>query len=174
MLDLNAATDLAERYVIGLSHEAGFELVVLQDRTMERDFGWVFYYGPKDGSTLIAGNAPFIVDRDSGSVHVTATAYPTETYLKNYARTGRAFPSGSPDHAVVIEGWTQGGPVIARIPLTKAIRAATGYGLAEAKAGTDAVLSGRDVVLMFSTNAEADAFCERIRMLEAAVRREIR
>ena len=44
---------------------------------------------------------------------------------------------------LVIEGWTQGGPVIARIPLTKAIRAATGYGLAEAKAGTDAVLSGR-------------------------------
>jgi hypothetical protein len=35
---------------------------------MERDFGWVFFYAPEDESILVAGNAPFIVDRNDGSM----------------------------------------------------------------------------------------------------------
>ena len=90
MVDWGAATKIAERYVVGLSHDAGVQLTLLKEQTSERDFGWVFYYGPVDGSSAVAGNAPFIVDRKDGSIYPTGTAYPTETYLQeNYASTGR-------------------------------------------------------------------------------------
>jgi hypothetical protein len=174
MLDLDTVTRIAESYIIGLSRDAGVELAVHTDRTVEREYGWVFFYGPKDGSTAAAGNAPFIVDRNDGSVYRTGTAFPTETYLDNYARTGRTFPRGDPENTVVIEGWTRGKPGIAKISLTKAIRAATGYGLAEAKARTDAIITGHDAVLMFPSEAEADLFCKAVRTLGASARREFR
>jgi len=170
MLDHAAAADIAERYVTGLSDDAGVELAVLQHQTVEQGFGWVFFYGPKDASAIVAGNAPFIVDRSLGSIHPTGTAYPLETYIRTYAATGRTFPPGLPEHTVVIEGWARGNPRIEKIPLTKLIRGARGYTLAEAKACTDEVVEGRDVVFMFST----DTFCQKARGLGASVRCECR
>jgi hypothetical protein len=109
-----------------------------------------------------AGNAPFIVDREDGRIHVTGTAFPTEFYLENYARTGVAFPQGLPEHTVILEGWKPGKPVLPKISLTKAIRRATGKGLAESKSCTGSVLSGEDVALMFATTAEAENFAARM------------
>jgi hypothetical protein len=62
-LDHAAAADIAEGYVTGLSNDAGVELAVLQHQTVEQGFGWVFFYGPKDASAIVACNAPFLVDR---------------------------------------------------------------------------------------------------------------
>jgi ribosomal protein L7/L12 len=73
---------------------------------------------------------------------------------------------------VTIEGWAQGAPEFGKIALTKLIRNARGYTLSEAKACTDDVTEGRDVVLTFSTEVEADAFCQGVRNLGAAVHRE--
>jgi tetrahydromethanopterin S-methyltransferase subunit H len=134
----------------------------------------VFYYGPEDTSVTLAGNAPFIVDRKDGSIHVTGTAYPPEVYLQNYALTGTAFPPGVPEHTVVLKGWKPGSPPFPKISLTKAIRANTGKGLAESKACTDSVLSGEDVALMFPTAAEADKFSAEAQRLGASIRRGIR
>ena len=33
------------------------------------------------GATQLAGNAPFIIDKDTGEVHDLGTAYPIEKYL---------------------------------------------------------------------------------------------
>jgi hypothetical protein len=174
MVDLVHAIQIAERYILGLSTDAGVRLTLLEDRTEERDFGWVFYYGQEDVRLQVAGNAPFIVDRKQGSIFPTGTALPTAVYLENYARTGRTFPPGEPEHTVVIEGWAPGKPAISKIPLTKAIRAATGTGLAEAKAHTDAVVAGLDVLLMFPSADEANSFCDAVGPLGATVRRENR
>jgi hypothetical protein len=57
-----------------------------------------------------------------------------------------------------------------KMRLTKLIRGARGYTLAEAKACTDEVVEGRDVVFMFSTDTEADTFCQKARGLGASVR----
>lgn len=52
--------------------------------------GWVFcfqsreYIETGDPSWLLAGNAPFIIDKDSGEIHTLGTAYPLETYLHEY------------------------------------------------------------------------------------------
>jgi len=174
MIALGEATQIADRYLIGLSADAGLKLILFRERTLERDFGWVFYYGPDDESVIVAGNAPFIVDRNDGLIHVTGTALPTETYLENYAKSGRAFPPSLPAHTVVLEGWTPGKPPFAKVSLTKTIRAATGTGLAEAKRCTDDVLAGEDVALMFPTEAEADKFSAEVQKLGALIRRESR
>ena len=68
-------------------------MVILSKETIECDFGWVFFYAPKDQSVLVAGNVPITVDREDGTVHLTGTAYPIEHYLESYARVRRSYPS---------------------------------------------------------------------------------
>ena len=52
--------------------------------------GWFFCFQSKeyletgDNSALLAGNAPFIIDKDSGDIHSLGTAYPLEVYLQEY------------------------------------------------------------------------------------------
>ena len=171
MIGFNEAKRIAEQYLYGLSSDAGTRLELLSNETLERAFGWVFFYEPEDKALTVLGNAPFIVDRKDGSIHVTGTACPTEVYLENYALTGTAFPRGVPEHTVVLKGWKPGNPTVQKISLTKAIRAATGKGLAESKGCTDTVLSGEDVALMFATAAEAQHFATIAQKLGVILRR---
>ena len=58
----------------------------------DKPYGWVFYYqaknfDPSDISTYLAGNAPVILDRFNGEIHVTGTAFETDHYLKEYEST---------------------------------------------------------------------------------------
>ena len=43
----------------------------------------------ENGDLLVAGNAPFIVDRKEGAMHSTGTAFPLELYPESYDRTTR-------------------------------------------------------------------------------------
>ena len=60
--------------------------------TQEESFGWVFFYQSKEYmetgalSSMLAGNAPFIVNRRDGAVHVLGTVHPVDVYLKEYAQ----------------------------------------------------------------------------------------
>ncbi|WP_140919014.1 YrhB domain-containing protein [Limnobaculum xujianqingii] len=52
--------------------------------------GWVFCFQSKeyletgDFSALLAGNSPFLIDKDSGEIHLLGTSYPMEKYLQEY------------------------------------------------------------------------------------------
>jgi hypothetical protein len=52
--------------------------------------GWVFFYDSiahhRTGEfrNAIVGNAPLLVDRTDGSLHVTGTARPIEEYIERY------------------------------------------------------------------------------------------
>lgn len=76
----------------GVRTPHGMTLVILDDETIERGFGWVFFYQSReyletgDLSQQLAGNAPIIVDREDGSVHTTGTAEPVEHYLAAYEK----------------------------------------------------------------------------------------
>lgn len=107
-VDMDLATRIAEEYLARLNAEGTPQLCLFREQTIERDFGWTFFYGPSDSSIIVAGNAPFIVDRKGGSINVTGTAYPTEQYLESYAHVGRAYPFAVPEHAVILEGWKPG------------------------------------------------------------------
>jgi hypothetical protein len=156
------ATRIAEKYVAQFNIEGGGTMKLFSEDTVERPFGWVFFYGPADESVIVAGNALFIVDRKDGSIHVTGTGYPTEAYLESYARTGRTYPFAVPEHVVILEGWKPG---TLKVSLTKVIRSATGKGLDEAKNCRDAVIDGKAVTLPFPTEAEARHFCSQVQNL---------
>ena len=71
------------------------EVVIVDDATIERQWGWVFFFTSRkwhetgDIAYALAGNAPLIVERVSGNVVSTGTAFPVEHYMEAYERTGR-------------------------------------------------------------------------------------
>lgn len=69
------------------------EIAIIDEKTIERDFGWVFFYNSiaflregNEGARLF-GNAPVIVSR-SGRVSRTHTALPTSMYIRAYEELG--------------------------------------------------------------------------------------
>jgi Immunity protein 35 len=84
------ARELALLYVKNRESEAGCELVLLDNQTMEKNFGWVFFYDSKvhaetgDFRYSLAGNAPVVVTRADGVIHETGTARPVEQYIERF------------------------------------------------------------------------------------------
>lgn len=167
-MDLHTATQIAEEYVARFTCDE-FQIVLLPLKTIERNFGWVFFYGPSDPSLLVGGNPPLIVDRKDGAVHPTGTAFSVELYLESYERVGRTYPFAVAKHLVIIEGWNPG---MLKVRLTNLIRDIEGKGLAEAKRCTDEVLGGKRVALTFATAADANAFCIAAQKLGVVSKRE--
>ena len=170
-VDLKNATAIAEKYVEGQSISSGCKLVLFHSSTMERDFGWVFFFDASDPSVLLAGNAPFIVDRKDGSVHATGTAYAVEQYLESYARVGRTYPFAIPEYLVVLEELEPGLP---KLELAKLIHAAGTSSISEAKRRADEIVSGKPVTVTFDSETRAKEFCQAAERLGASLRMETR
>ena len=68
------------------------ELAIIDDETIEKEYGWVFFYETKEylktGDILdtVVGNAPYIVNKYTGEVIETGTAYPIEDYIAEYEK----------------------------------------------------------------------------------------
>ena len=64
--------------------------IVVEEATIEKPWGWVFFHTSKlwretgESQYAIAGNAPVLVERESGRIIATGTAYPIEHYIANY------------------------------------------------------------------------------------------
>ena len=170
-VDLKTATTLAEGYLGQLCTESGYSLVLISSATMEREFGWVFFYRDSDPSQLLAGNAPFIVDRTDGSIHVTGTAYPIEQYLESYAQVGRTYPFAIPEYLVIVEKVEPG---FSKLEFAKLIHTATRIPISDAKHCADQIFDGRRVVLTFHTAKEAQEFCATAQRAGALAKLEIR
>ncbi len=92
MITRNQAKALAETYLSSFTDEAETEgeVVVVDSATIERAFGWVFFYQSRsyletgELTHQLAGNSPLIVNRYSGEITSTGTAHPTEYYLAEY------------------------------------------------------------------------------------------
>ena len=69
----------------------GDEPIIFDEHTIERDWGWVFFWGLREFeetqniSYALAGNAPILVKRFDGSARFTTTAIPVEEFLEEYA-----------------------------------------------------------------------------------------
>ena len=93
-IDKDFARKLVATFV-GEGHRNGEGLtpVIQDEQTIERDFGWVFFYQSKefiasgDARDQLPTNAPIIVDREDGSTHQLGTAEPVETYIEAYAKS---------------------------------------------------------------------------------------
>jgi hypothetical protein len=68
------------------------EIVIIDDLTIEKDFGWVFFYNSKaflekrEARYMLIGNAPIIVDRESGLLYFTGTAKSIDKYIEEFAK----------------------------------------------------------------------------------------
>ena len=72
------------------SAEQTAELAIIDSETIEKEYGWVFFYQTKeylktgDIVDTLVGNAPYIVNKYTGEVIETGTAYPIEDYIAKY------------------------------------------------------------------------------------------
>jgi len=73
------------------------EWVILDQYTIEKSWGWVFFYNSReyvstgDPQYQLIGNAPYIVNKATGELADTGTAEDIEVYISRYEATlGRA------------------------------------------------------------------------------------
>lgn len=84
MINFDEAVEKAKNHL----KDADIPVVItLQGRFAE---GWFFcfqsreYLETGEFSAQLAGNSPFIIDKDTGEIHELGTAYPIEKYLQDY------------------------------------------------------------------------------------------
>lgn len=88
MLVREEAQRLVEALLI--SGAQGEDVAIIESSTIERPFGWVFFYNTREYlqtgrvSAALAGNAPYIVNRFTGALVATGTAHPVAHYLAAY------------------------------------------------------------------------------------------
>jgi Immunity protein 35 len=96
MMNSEQAKELAVTKILQDWNIENDEPVILDEFTIEKDFGWVFFYDShkfietKETSYRIFGNAPVIVNRFDGSTHYTGTARETEYYIAEYETSLRS------------------------------------------------------------------------------------
>ncbi|VXD08716.1 hypothetical protein YERSI8AC_800002 [Enterobacterales bacterium 8AC] len=84
MINFDEAVEKATNYLKGADVPV---VITLQGRFAE---GWFFcfqsreYLETGEFSAQLAGNSPFIIDKDTGEIHELGTAYPIEKYLQDY------------------------------------------------------------------------------------------
>lgn len=97
MISREQARQIAQRVL----DRSPASLVLTGDQ--EFDEGWVFFYDSvrhqQTGSILdaLAGNAPILVDRDTGQVYGTGTAQPAEHYIEQHRERKRRARGGWPE-----------------------------------------------------------------------------
>lgn len=69
---------------------AGEDVVIVDESTVERPFGWLFIYNTRhyletgDPRDALVGNDPWIVDRRDGSLHEGRTSQTIEQIIAAY------------------------------------------------------------------------------------------
>ena len=90
-LTYTEAKKLADEYLN--QQDCSEELAYLDEQTLNKEFGWVFFYTTKkyletrDFRDSIGGNAPIIIDKHTGKITVTGTAFDIEHYINEYTLT---------------------------------------------------------------------------------------
>ena len=87
-MDRETAKQTAEDFVNSQYENPGDNLVVIDSETIEKPYGWVFFYCSRlflqtgDSRYELGGNAPIVVLRADGSLRSLPTAYSTERGLE--------------------------------------------------------------------------------------------
>lgn len=70
------------------------DMVITESSTLHLPYGWVFFFNERryieenDIRYMLLGNAPIIVNKETGKLTVTGTAYNTKWYLEKYVEQG--------------------------------------------------------------------------------------
>ncbi len=137
------ALELAESYLRPEMCPHNDDLPLVITETLDKPWGWVFFYTTqlfvetKDFSAALAGNGPFIIERKSGRILDTGTAWPIDFYLANYESTGD--PYMQPGRLLEVCISNDGAD---RISAARLIARASEISIGDAKRGIDAVAQG--------------------------------
>jgi hypothetical protein len=88
MIAFEEAIILAKKLVYQLRSDTPLE--ILKGSTIEFEFGWVFFYQSRayvmtgDFTSLVGGNAPILIDKESGNAFVTGTSHDSDYYINKY------------------------------------------------------------------------------------------
>jgi hypothetical protein len=82
------ALEIARKTVAEAKPEASF--VILEKETIEKPFGWVFFYEPKAAATdpgaVIPGAGPLVVHRHDGSTTFLSSSVPPDVAITEYEK----------------------------------------------------------------------------------------
>ena len=126
-------------------------VTIIPQATIEKDWGWVFFYDStaylegKDEDGWLCGNAPYIVERETGMVHETGTADPIDFYIENFEATGD--PYGKPGNVIFIASAQDTHDLMAA---TKLVHQQCAMGLADARQQLQSVIDGGTIYLLVS------------------------
>jgi hypothetical protein len=92
MLDEEQAKKLVYEQINAnyFTHVVGDELVIIEDETITKPYGWVFFYTSRkyletrDAQFFVIGNGAIIVEKETGALIGTGTARPAEYYIAQY------------------------------------------------------------------------------------------
>lgn len=104
MLTRDEARELVSRLYCGEMLKDD-ELVVADEFTIERPWGWLFcrssrrFLETRDLRHAAPGNAPVLVEKESGRMRLAGTGRPVQFYIDNYERTGDPLGERAPDPA---------------------------------------------------------------------------
>ena len=93
-MEKHTAKEIAEKYISMHESDKSPQKVILDEYTIELESVFVFFYESSvylksgDINDRLAGNAPILIDRETGALHTTGTAHPIEFYIENYEKTG--------------------------------------------------------------------------------------
>jgi len=100
MINKIEAEAIAKNYLLEVTNEFksldGMEIPLEITGCDEYNFGWLFFYESTqymktlNVSYALAGNAPFIVQKDNGKIFVLGTAHSVEKYLKDYENQSKS------------------------------------------------------------------------------------
>lgn len=151
---------------LGIGSSADPEVAILEDSTLERDFGWVFFYQSTefirsgDYADSLAGNAALIVDRTTGELFETGTAHPTGEYIRNYEFSGN--PHDPPGSSLEIY---RANSSANRVEASRLLSKACSVGVAQAMRGLDGVTAGCAYSIAAGSSDLAREICEALARL---------
>ena len=87
------ALAIAREAILHLS--PGHEFVILEEQTVEKDYGWIFQFTTRrfletrDPGTLVPGTGPLVVEKEGGATAFLATSVCPERAVEEYERRRR-------------------------------------------------------------------------------------
>ena len=132
------------------------DCALIPESTTEYNTCFTFYYQSKSYlksksiGDMLVGHGPILVDKRTGKVFETGSAYPEEQYVNAFEACGDPF--ASPTKNVAVQGWRPGAEKVAA---TKFIKKVSALSLGSAKEIIDNALD--DKLTIFTVTPEYDA-----------------
>lgn len=92
VLTLDMAKKSAEHYLFNMGKNIGLDLMLANNYTKDNGDFYVFIYNTKEFietgniSSALTGNSPLFIDKNSGKIYESGTAYPLEHYIKKFEK----------------------------------------------------------------------------------------